>query len=265
MDPFWLTLLAKIASASAVVVIASLVAQRSSPFIGAMIATLPISAGPVIVFLAHDYGAAYIARSSIGSVAALSANGLFLMGYSLAAQRFSYAVSLAAGLAGWMVFLVLFDVNQWSLMQAWAGIAVIYAIGIPLTRRYRHAPMPAVRARVWYDVPLRVLGVAVVTGVVGYLGQRAGAGVSGMVAVFPVVFTSLTFILHHTAGGKVSAAVVANSFWGLLGFAVALTFVHGTVERMGWPLSLSLGLGVCIVWNLALIARRQRSLQPRAT
>ncbi|MGL4323188.1 MAG: hypothetical protein ACRCTD_04040 [Beijerinckiaceae bacterium] len=261
IDPFWLALATKILIASAVVVSASLIAQRSSPFIGAMVATLPISAGPIIVFLAYEYGAAYVARSSIGSIAALAANGLFLTGYIFAAQRFGYVISLVTGLAGWFAFILLFDVNSWTVPTALLALSLVFAAGIPLTQRFRHVAMPAVRPRIWYDVPLRVLGVAAITGLSGYLGQRVGPTISGFVAVFPVVFTSLTLILHHTVGGKVTAAVLANSFWGLAGFAVALAFVHYSIEKTGWPLGLALGLGICIVWNMGLVVIRQRRVR----
>ncbi len=233
IDPFWLALAFKIAVAAAVVVTASVLAQRSSPFIGAMIATLPVSAGPILAFLAHEHGAAYLAQSAVGAIAALAANGLFLTGYILASRRGIYGVALAAGLALWFGFLFAFDVAHFSLAQALLAVAVIYAGGILLTRRYRHAVPPRPAARVWYDLPLRVVGVGCLAAAVGLVGQRAGAAVSGYIAVFPVVFSSLSLIVHVTAGPKVAAAVLANSFEGLAGFVVALAFVHLSAVRLG--------------------------------
>lgn len=255
---FLLALAVKVCIAACVVVSASLVAQRVSPFMAAMIATLPISAGPVIVFLAYEHGDAFLARSVIGSVAAVGANGLFFTGYAFAAQRHRFWASAAAGLLPWFAFLSLLDVNSWSIGQSFLTVAVIYAICIPLTLRFRRVPPPPFRPRVWYDVPLRVFGVAAITAVVAVIGAKVGPGISGFVALFPIVFTSLNFILHHTVGGKVTGAVVANSFEGLFGFAVALTFVHFTAVPLGWALSMSLGLLICLVWNLVLIIIRSR-------
>lgn len=255
---FLLALAVKVCIAACVVVSASLVAQRVSPFMAAMIATLPISAGPVIVFLAYEHGDAFLARSVVGSVAAVGANGLFFTGYAFAAQRHGFWVSVSAGLLAWVVYLSLLDVNGWSISQAFLTLTAIYAVCIPLTLRFRRVPQPAFRPRVWYDVPLRAFGVAAITAVVAVIGAKVGPGVSGYVALFPVVFTSLNFILHHTVGGRVAGAVVANSFEGLFGFAVALTFVHFTAVPLGAALSLSLGLLICLLWNLALIAIRNR-------
>jgi len=51
--------------AVAIVVSASRAAERAGPFIGAMIATLPVSTGPVYVFLAIDHGAPFIADTLV--------------------------------------------------------------------------------------------------------------------------------------------------------------------------------------------------------
>jgi hypothetical protein len=49
-DLFWLPLLVKIGATVALVVGASVAAERSGPFLGALIATLPVSAGPAYIF-----------------------------------------------------------------------------------------------------------------------------------------------------------------------------------------------------------------------
>lgn len=83
------------------VVAASLVAERSGPAIGAMIATLPIAAAPSYVFLALDHDTAFIARSALGSLSANAVTGIFTLVYVVLAQRQPLAVSLAAALAVW--------------------------------------------------------------------------------------------------------------------------------------------------------------------
>src|SRR5215212_1822196 len=58
-DPFWVGLLAKMLATAAIVVAVSALVERVGPFLGAMIATLPISAGPALVFMAMDHGPAF--------------------------------------------------------------------------------------------------------------------------------------------------------------------------------------------------------------
>ena len=53
---------------AAFVVSASVITERSGPAIGALVATLPISAGPSYVFLALDHDAAFIAEGALASL-----------------------------------------------------------------------------------------------------------------------------------------------------------------------------------------------------
>ena len=118
--------------------------------------------------------------------------------------------------------------------------------------------MPLITRR-WYDIPLRASLVATLVATVVTLSGWVGPSISGMIALFPVVFTSMMLILHPRIGGPPTAAVVANSGWGLLGFGVAIAVLHVAALRFGSAIGLSLALATCVSWNLALwwIGRRR--------
>ena len=65
-------------------------------------------------------------------------------------------------------------------------------------------------------------------------------------------------ILHPRIGGKATAAVIANSAWGLMGFGLAFVVLHLGASLSGSAVGLSLALATCVLWNLALwqIGRR---------
>src|SRR5258707_7040172 len=65
---FILTLALRMAVTAAFVVSASVITERSGPVIRALVATLPISAGPSYVFLARDHDAAFIAEAALASL-----------------------------------------------------------------------------------------------------------------------------------------------------------------------------------------------------
>src|SRR4029077_11176196 len=65
---FILLLLIRMAVAAAFVVSASVITERAGPAIGALITTLPVSAGPAYVFLALDHDAAFIAQGALASL-----------------------------------------------------------------------------------------------------------------------------------------------------------------------------------------------------
>src|ERR1700747_542609 len=66
---FWFELALKMAVTALFVSVATVIAERLGPTIGALVATLPVSAGPVYVFLALDHDTAFISASAVASLA----------------------------------------------------------------------------------------------------------------------------------------------------------------------------------------------------
>ena len=96
---FLLMLGLRMAVAAAFVVTASFIAERSGPVIGALVATLPISAGPSYVFLALDHDAAFIAQGALTSLPINAATLSLGLVYVLLAQRHNLAVSFLSAAA----------------------------------------------------------------------------------------------------------------------------------------------------------------------
>jgi hypothetical protein len=248
---FTFSLVLRMAVAAAFVVSASFIAERTGPAIGALVATLPISAGPSYVFLALDHDAAFIAQGALASLPVNAATMFLGLTYVLLAQRHGLAVSVGSALAVWFALAALLRALDLSLAGGLIANAIAFAICIPLMRRHAHVKMPLITRR-WYDIPFRASLVAVLVATVVTLSGWVGPEITGTLALFPVVFTSLMLILHPRIGGAPTAAVVANSGWGLLGFGLAVTVLHVAVLRFGSPIGLSLALATGIVWNLGL-------------
>lgn len=82
---FWLTLAAKMAVAAVFVILAMRVAERAGPLIGAMVATLPLSAAPAYIFVALDHDSTFIALGLFVSIG-WNLSILMIRGRSVAAQ-----------------------------------------------------------------------------------------------------------------------------------------------------------------------------------
>jgi hypothetical protein len=120
--------------------------------------------------------------------------------------------------------------------------------------------MPLITRR-WYDIPLRAGLVATLVAIVTTLSGWVGPAVSGTIALFPVVFTSIMLILHPRIGGRPTAAVIANGGWGLMGFGVAIAVLHLAALRFGSAIGLGLALATCVGWNLGLWWLGRRKLK----
>src|SRR5882724_13034307 len=248
---FLLTLVLRMAITAAFVVTASVITEKSGPVIGALIATLPISAGPSYVFLALDHDAAFIAEGALASLPINAATIFLGLTYVVLAQRLSAIVSCLGAVAVWIALASVIRTIHWSLAGGLIANAVAFAISVPLLRRFRNVKMPLITRR-WYDIPLRASLVATLVATVVTLSGWVGPTVSGIIALFPVVFTSMMLILHPRIGGRPTAAVIANSGWGLMGLGIAIAVLHVAALQFGSAVGLSLALATCVSWNLGL-------------
>jgi len=249
---FILLLALRMAVAAAFVVTASIITERSGPVIGALIATLPISAGPSYVFLALDHDATFIAEGALASFPINAVTMLFCLAYVLLAQRQNAVVSVGGAIIVWLVLAALERLMPWTLLGGFIANAIAFGICIPLFRRFQHVKRMPLITRRWYDIPLRAIMVATLVAIVVSLSRWVGPFVSGTIALFPVVLTSVTMILHPRIGGPATAAVIANGGWGMMGFGVSIAVLHVCAVPFGSAMALSLALATGVGWNLVL-------------
>jgi hypothetical protein len=76
--------------------------------------------------------------------------------------------------------------------------------------------------------------------------------------------TSLMLIFQPRVGGPASAALIANTMWGLVGFSACLFTVHLATVPLGTWFGLLLALAVSVAWNLVLYWWRRRRMSRRA-
>jgi hypothetical protein len=256
LDPF---ILVKIACAIVIVVSASRATERLGPFLGSMIATLPVSTGPIYVFLAIDHGPQFISDSARMGVVAVVATVAFVGVHAVVAQRHATFVSWLAATLAWFAVAALLQLREWSFLEACALFAACFALAIRALRRFvvevKAPPLPRVR----FDLALRsalVAGVVIATTVAS---NALGPSATGTLATYPVVFTSLVLILQPRCGGPFTASLLVNALKGLIGFGTALGVLHLAAARMSSAWALLIGLAVAVGWNCGLFAFRHRT------
>lgn len=253
---FWFALVLKMAVTGLFVTLATVVAERLGPTVGALVATLPVSAGPVYVFLALDHDAAFISASAVASLALNAITAIYVTIYVLLAQRRTMWISVSLALAVWLPAALVLGSIQWAAWSAFILNLVVFTLCFFIVEPFTFVPMPSA-TRPWYDFAVRSGMVALLVAAVVMLSFRIGPTGSGVLAVFPVIYTSIMVILHHRVGGPATAAVLANAIPGLAGFGAALLTLHLAAVPLGTVAALSLALGVSVVWNAVLFATQR--------
>lgn len=246
-----------------VVVGSSLVVERTGPFIGGMIATLPISAGPSYIFLALDHTPAFIADAALTTLTANAATMMFVTVYAHLAQSRGLIASLGLGLLFWGLLMTLFSFVPWTLETALLANLIGFGVSLRLCSKFMSVPKAGILKRGRWDIALRALGVVSLVGIVVVLGNLAGPRAAGVAAPFPIVLSSLAAMLHPRLGGRLAAATLANSLPGFAGFALAITTLHLTAVPLGSAWALSLALAISVVWNALLVVRNRFAARVR--
>jgi hypothetical protein len=257
--PFLLELALKMTMTAAIVVAASVVAERSGAFIGAMVASLPTAAGAAYVLLAIEHPPSFIAGSAIGSVAANSAVVIFSFAYAVLAQRHGVIASLGGALLIWFACAAILRTVDWTVPSVVLLSIVVFAILIPASARYRIETRAKVDTSP-SDIAWRALAVAVCVIAVTAASHTIGSFASGMFAVFPVVISSVVVIIQLRLGGPAAASVAAHVPEPLIGLGLGFLAVHYLAEPVGVWWSFAAGLAVCFAWSGMLwLARQHRS------
>jgi hypothetical protein len=254
---FLLSLALKMAVTAAFVVTASMITERVGAVIGALVSTLPFTAGPAYIFLAIAHDSSFIAQSALATLNVNAATTVYGLVYVLLAQRYGLAVSLTIAMSLWCALTAFIGMGPVSFPTALLLNAVAFALCLPLASKFRSVKMPLIKRR-WYDVPLRAGMVAALVATVVTLSNYVGASWTGVIATFPLGLTSLMLIFQPRIGGPAAAAVIANMLWGLIGFGLAGAVLHITAVPLGSPPALCLALAAAVSWNMMLWQLQRR-------
>jgi uncharacterized membrane protein (GlpM family) len=250
---FLYELVLKMALTATIVVAASVAVERSGPFIGALIAALPTSAGAAYIILALEHPPGFVADSAVGSAAGNAVVAVFALSYTVLAQRHGIVLCIGVATLVWFVAAAATRLVQWTPLTAFVLNAAIFAITIPLSARYRQPAVPRERIeRTRYDLLLRAATAASVVAIVTTASHHIGSFASGMFAVFPIVMGSFVVVLHPRVGGKAAGAVLAHMQPALVGLGLGFLGVHYLVVPIGVWWAFLAGLAISVAWSALL-------------
>jgi hypothetical protein len=209
----------------------SLAGRRWGPAVSGWLVGLPLTAAPVVLFLALEQGRSFAAGAAQGTLLGQISGASFCLAYSWLSFRLHWIWSL---LAGWCVFFILTAILEQAsipLLLAFLGVICFLAIVLKL--------LPASQQQVklknppQWEIPLRMLVataiVLVLTGVAGLLGPQ----LSGLLTTFPMYASILAAFSHHFQESIAARRLLRGVVTGLFTFAVFFLIVASTIERWG--------------------------------
>ena len=220
----------------------SLAGRRWGPSVAGWLAGLPVVAGPIVLLVALEQGAAFASIAASASLAAVFASVAFGASYSHASMHLGWPAALFFGMCAWTlaatVISLLPNTPWWSLL-----VAVGALVAAPRLFPVVAAPSTS-RSIGSAELLLRMAAGAALTLAVTGLANTVGSQWSGLLAVFPVLGSVLAVFSHRGQGSAFAATLLralAMGLWSLAAFFL--------VAALALPI-----FGTAVSFTLAVVA-----------
>jgi hypothetical protein len=252
MHPLFLIAL-KVLLTAIMVVSATLAAERMRPVWAGIIATIPLSSGAAHVMLALSETSDFVSKAGLGSAVTSIAAFAFIGMVVSVAPRAHRLATVGAAFCTWLALSVGLTFIEWTPITAAIGNAIAFILVFHFTRNFRKHGGPVGRSRPSrQEILLRGLAVGLLATIISISARLIGPTTAGLLAVFPVVYVSVTYIIHWRLGGQAAAETMASAVLPLVG--VSLTFLTLSIlaPAIGAALALVASFAICIFWSLGL-------------
>lgn len=193
-------------------------AHRWGPAVAGWLSGFPVVAGPILLFLALERGAAFAALAAVGTLTAVIPALVFALGYAWSARHGRWPASLAAALTLYAAAVLILDELAPSVPLAAALVMAALLLAPRLFPPAQPFPYPAPPGQM--NVILRMLaGAALVLLITGFAADL-GAHLSGMLAMFPVLAFVLAVFTHSQSGAAYATRLLHGMVRGYYAFAV---------------------------------------------
>jgi len=206
--------------------LAAIVEHRWGAAVGGWILGLPLTSGPASFFLLTEHGPRFAENAARGTLLGLVGAGVFVAGYSLAAQERSWRRSLAlAGVACLTVSFALSQVHL-NLEMTLVFAAVVLAIVAVLARGPKRMASPEAAPRTSRrGLAFRMLVASAVVLGVSLASTMLGSVASGMLATVPAITAVMAVSTHRAAGKDSARSMLRGSIAGMCGGAAFFSVV----------------------------------------
>jgi hypothetical protein len=237
----------------------TLATRRWGPTFGGVIAGLPLTSGPISIFLFLEQGPDFAVKAAVSSLAAVAGVALFSVGYSRFADRQPIVVCLFSGLACFFLAVLLADSLQLSLAGAFA-LAICSIVLALVTLSDRLATREEIDYPDW-DLPVRILTATTLVVAVTVSASVLGPRFSGLLSPIPVVAWPLCIFVHLHQGSAAANRVLRGIAQGAFGVCLFYAVVTIGLPHFDPALVYIAALGGSVLVSLPWLALNSRDGQ----
>jgi uncharacterized membrane protein (GlpM family) len=238
---------------------ASLAGRRWGEMVGGWLVGLPLTSGPVAVFLALEQGPDFAVQASAGSLAGVAAQAGFAVAYARLARR-GWGLALAGGAAAFWASAGVLQLGRFDHSALF--LVAVACLVLALRALPRNSPA-RVRAKMpWWDIPARMAVVTLLIVALTSLAATLGPRLSGVLPTFPLFGATLAVFAHRTRGPAAATDVLRGMAASLFGFAVFFYVLGFVLAKAGIPAAFAAAtVGSLVVQAAALMVVRRPAVK----
>jgi hypothetical protein len=257
-----LLLLLKLTLSPLLISLVTLATRRWGMTVGGWLASLPINAGPILLFYALEQDTAFAASAAQFTISSVVGVATSCLAYGWIAQRYSWSICL---LGAWGVFfatVALLRLVPLSLVPAlFASVGALF-IARKLLPAVGTIAVPPVRPR--FDLPMRIAATLALILSLTYLAGWLGPRLSGLLTAFPVASAVVGAFSHAQQGRDAAVSFLHGMLGGMHGFCVFCAVLSWALPLHGVPAAFALALSAqMVIQGLSLSLRQRQSRTAR--
>ena len=220
----------------------SLAGRRWGPAVSGWLIGLPLTAGPVALFLALGLGTAFASRAAQGAILGLVSLAGFCLAYSWLSFRTGWLWSLLASWGGFFALTFALERVSLPLVVAFLGVIGLLAIVLKLLPS-SHRQVPMVNPPGW-EILLRMFVATTFVVILTAVASSLGPQLSGLLSTFPLYASILAVFTHRFQDAAAARRLLRGLITGIFTFAVFFLLIAALVER--WGIVVTFGLATLI-------------------
>jgi hypothetical protein len=242
-------LLFKLFATPAIIALAGWASARWGAAAGGWMAGLPLTTGPISVFLAIEYGPGFASEAALGTLLAMPGIAAYAMGYVLSVRRghgwITSAVISQACYFAMMAVMALIMVPVWMVFCL-SGLSLASGLAVVGLRNRPVLASLSTRSVLVLRMVVATLLVMIITLIAPHLGPL----LSGMLSTVLIVAGVLAAASHRQHGPSGGKAVIRGMMMGQVSFLGFLAVVWALLPELGLATYL-VAIAVAVILGMA--------------
>lgn len=238
-------LILKIVVTPLLIAAASLAGRRWGPAVSGWLVGLPLTSGPITLFLALSHGTAFAAATAAGVLAGTISQAAFCLAYGYTGRRYTWPLALLAGCGAFAIATLALQHLTLHLVTVFFVVVAVLLITLWLLPQGSKDASRAAAPPRW-DLPARmVVATAFVVGLTE-IAPALGPNLTGLLAPFPLYAGVLAIFAHRTQGPGAAVSVLRGLQVGLFAFASFFLLLGLLLESAGIALAFTIAIAVAL-------------------